>query len=157
MQDCHAITIPMEPSLVGLLSKKSKEEHSDMKDIPYKNAIGQLMYLSTKPIPDIATAVGLISRQVGCPQPHYWTAVKSLLRYLRGTANLVIAMTPPAKPIFYARSDADRAGENDRVSISDYLSRSGMFLLHGAARSRQLLHFHQPNVNITPYPQPPKP
>jgi hypothetical protein len=48
-------------------------------------AIGQLLYLTMKMHPDIAVAVGILSRKVASPTELHWAAVKRLLRYLKGT------------------------------------------------------------------------
>lgn len=107
MEDYHPVSTPMEPSLVSTLTKKFTEDSPEMAEIPYRNAIGQLLYLATKCRPDIAAAVGLLARQVSHPQPHHWTAVKRILKYLKGSSNLGLTMTPTGKPILYASSDAD--------------------------------------------------
>lgn len=129
MEDCHPVTTPMESSMVSTLTKKFKEDNLEMADIPYRKAIGQLLYLATNTRPDIAAAVGLLSRQVSHPQPHHWTAVKRVLRYLKGTTNLGLYMTPTGNPVLYASSDADWGSEADRISISGYLMTLGNVLI----------------------------
>ena len=50
--------------------------------------MGSLLYLATWTRPDIACAVGQLSRFMTSPGPAHWTAAKHVLRYLRGTAAL---------------------------------------------------------------------
>ena len=78
--------------------------------------------------PDIAFAVSNVGRFCSSPTKEHWTAVKSILRYLKGTSNYGLS---------YSRKDngtligADWAGDvNDRKSTSGYL-----FMVSGAAVS----------------------
>lgn len=82
MENSHAVSTPMQPSMIGTLSKNYKKEHPDIIDKPYRNAIDLLMYLAYKcptlvrqlhqpSRPDIASFAGLLSRQVSCSQPHH--------------------------------------------------------------------------------------
>ncbi|CAA0829662.1 cysteine-rich RLK (RECEPTOR-like protein kinase) 8 [Striga hermonthica] len=51
----------------------------------YATAIGSLMYAMVCTQPDIAHAVGVVSRFMSNPGVMHWEAVKWILRYLRGT------------------------------------------------------------------------
>ena len=55
--------------------------------IPYASAVGSLMYAMVYTRPDIANAVGVVSRYMANPGKEHWEAVKWLLRYLRGTSS----------------------------------------------------------------------
>ena len=54
----------------------------------YQAVVGSLLYLSTKTRPDIAYAVSCVARFCAKPTKEHWTAVKRILRYLKGTRNL---------------------------------------------------------------------
>ncbi|MCO5564617.1 hypothetical protein L7F22_018282 [Adiantum nelumboides] len=58
-----------------------------MAKIPYASACGSLMYAMVATRPDIAHAVGVVSRFMSNPGKKHWDAVKSILRYLSGTAD----------------------------------------------------------------------
>ncbi|SCZ95368.1 BZ3500_MvSof-1268-A1-R1_Chr11-2g03465 [Microbotryum saponariae] len=51
-------------------------------------AIGCLLYAATGTRPDISYAVGYLARFSASPTPEHWTAIKTVFRYLRGTARL---------------------------------------------------------------------
>ena len=53
----------------------------------YASAVGSLMYAMVCTRPNIAHAVGVVSRYMANPGKEHWEAVKSLLRYLRGTSS----------------------------------------------------------------------
>nr|GEX13440.1 retrovirus-related Pol polyprotein from transposon TNT 1-94 [Tanacetum cinerariifolium] len=59
-----------------------------MSKVPYANAVGSLMYLMVCTRPDIAYAVSVVSRYLANPGKNHWEAVKWILKYLRGTANM---------------------------------------------------------------------
>ncbi|GKF73688.1 hypothetical protein Tco_0220020, partial [Tanacetum coccineum] len=59
-----------------------------MSKVPYANAVGSLVYLMVCTRPDIAYAVSVVSRYLANPGKKHWEAVKWILKYLRGTANV---------------------------------------------------------------------
>nr|GEY29854.1 zinc finger, CCHC-type [Tanacetum cinerariifolium] len=59
-----------------------------MSKVPYANAVGSLMYLMVCTRPDIAYAVSIVSRYLVNSGKNHWEAVKWILKYLRGTANV---------------------------------------------------------------------
>lgn len=61
-----------------------KVEGSSIDQRMYQAAVGSLLYLSTKTRTDIAFAVGSVARFCAEPTMQHWTAVKRILRYLRG-------------------------------------------------------------------------
>ncbi|GJW87533.1 retrotransposon protein, putative, ty1-copia subclass [Tanacetum coccineum] len=59
-----------------------------MGKVSYENAIGRLIYLMVCTRPDIAYAVSVVSRYLANMGKNHWEAVKWILKYLRGTANV---------------------------------------------------------------------
>ncbi|GKV14795.1 hypothetical protein SLEP1_g25613 [Rubroshorea leprosula] len=107
------------------LSKQScpttKEEKEKMSLIPYSSAVSSLMYAMVCTRPDIAHAVGVVSRFLSDPGKIHWEAVKWIFRYLRGTTKLCLTFGQ-TEPILKGYTDADMAGDLDnRKSISGYL------------------------------------
>ena len=86
-----------------------------MKSIPYLAAVGALMYLATTTRPDISYAVGVLARFNANPGPTHWSAVKHVLRYLKGTADygLELGPDPSTSEAFITYSDADHGGDKD--------------------------------------------
>ena len=56
-----------------------------MEAIPYRSAIGSLMYLAVCTRPDIAAAISTLSRFNDNPGWAHWEGVQHVLRYLQGT------------------------------------------------------------------------
>jgi hypothetical protein len=61
------------------------EQIAHMRKIPYREAIGGLMYLAVATRPDISFAVSILSRFLDRPGILHWEAVKRIMRYLIGT------------------------------------------------------------------------
>lgn len=100
---------------------KTEKEKASMSFIPYSSAVGSLMYAMVCTRPDIAQAVGLVSRYLSNPGKAHWNAVKWIFRYLRGTSKLSLCYGGE-KLILEGYTDADMAGDLDnRKSTSGYL------------------------------------
>jgi hypothetical protein len=82
MQDCNEAKWPMDPKLQ--LTKDEKGREVDATE--YRKIIGCLRYLiHTRP--DLSFSVGVASRFMQTPKESHVSAVKQILRYLKGTTN----------------------------------------------------------------------
>lgn len=107
MSQCNPVSTPIEKGSTGLTS----EEERASERFPYREAVGALAYLMTGTRPDIAYAVGIVSRKLENPTKADWLQVKRIFRYLKGTTSLGIEYKPSltsSKVIGY--SDADHGG-----------------------------------------------
>ena len=128
MYDCKPVGTPVNPD-VRLVSGESSNDSCNQQ--LYQAVVGSLLYRSTKTRPDIAYAVSSVARFCACPTKEHWTAVKRILRYLKGTSNLGLLYRDNTPTEITGYSDADWAGDiGDRKSTSGYA-----FLLGGAAIS----------------------
>ncbi|KAM7513548.1 hypothetical protein LguiA_003131 [Lonicera macranthoides] len=85
MEGAKSMSTPMSSTL-----KLDKDESGKSVDIKkYRGMIGSLLYL-TASRPDLAHAVGMVSRYMSNPGKEHWNAVKWVLRYLQGTKSLGI-------------------------------------------------------------------
>ena len=105
------------------------EEKARMKNIPYREAIGALMYCAVATRPDISFAVALLSQFLENPGEVHWNGVKHVYRYLLGIKHLrlVFGETKNSIPGY---TDADGATQDHRHAISGYT-----FLIDGGAVS----------------------
>ena len=67
-------------------SPQTAAEKEQMTLIPYRSAIGSLMYLAVCTQPDIAAAVCSLSHFDANPGRAYWEGVQHVLRYVKGTS-----------------------------------------------------------------------
>ena len=80
--------------------------------------------------PDIAFAVGYVSRFMKDPREDHWAAVKQLLRYIKGTVDqgIVFHKTGRSRLQLTVFSDVDMAGD-----IDGWRSTSSMLIFLGSA------------------------
>ena len=88
----------------------------------YQSAVGSFLYRSCWTRPDIMFAVNNVARFCSKHIKQHWTAVKCIIRYLRGTQNYCLLYTRDGGNDIEVYSDANWAGDvNDRKSTSRYL------------------------------------
>jgi len=61
-----------------------------MSNVSYASVIGSLLCVMLYTRLDICFVVGLVRHYQINPRPGHWQAIKSIMDYLRGTANLVL-------------------------------------------------------------------
>ncbi|RVW23003.1 Retrovirus-related Pol polyprotein from transposon TNT 1-94 [Vitis vinifera] len=142
-------------------SPKTEEERDHMSKVPYASAIGSLMYAMVCTRPDIAHAVGVVSRFMSKPGKQHWESVKWILRYLKGsldtclcftggtaiswTSNLqkivtlstteakYVAATEAGKEMIWLHGFLDELGKKQEMSILHSDSQSAIFLAKNSA------------------------
>lgn len=142
MEKAKPVSTPlaMHFKLSSQLSPTTSEEGESMLYIPYASAVGSLMYAMVCTRPDIAHAVGLVSRFLSNPGKEHWNAVKWIMRYLRGTADMKLCFGSD-KPTLVGYSDSDMAGDIDsRKSTSGYLITFAGGLYHGSQGYKNVWH-----------------
>lgn len=89
MNECKPVSTPFDLSnkLSDKMKPRDSEESAEMDKIPYREAIGSLLYASQGTRPDITFIVNYLSRYMQNPGKEHWSAVKRLFRYLKGTAD----------------------------------------------------------------------
>lgn len=122
MTESKAVATPMG-SHFKLASVKYADERIDTEKIPYSSVVGSVMYAMVGTRPDVAYALGLVSRFMSKPGSVHWEALKWLLRYLRGSADLnLIYSKSDANLRVQGYTDSDFAGDLDRQrSTSGYV------------------------------------
>jgi len=119
MQDSKPASTPANPDM-KLVKKVEDSNRVDQRI--YQAAVGSLLYLSTKTRTDIAFAVRSVARFCAEPTLQHWTAVKRILRYLRGASEFCILYCRSDSTGCVGFSDADWGGSlDDRKSTSGYL------------------------------------
>lgn len=132
MQNCKPVKSPLEngQKISKELCPKEEEIQLAMKKIPYRQAIGSLLFLAMISRPDISFAVNLLSRYCENPGPSHWGAVKRLMRYIKGTCDYKLTYGTSNENL-KGFSDADWASDLDeRKSTTGYI-----FTIFGGAIS----------------------
>ncbi|XP_075096534.1 secreted RxLR effector protein 161-like [Nicotiana tabacum] len=101
---------------------KTLKETERMIRVPYRSAVGSLMYAMVCTRPDICQAVGLVSRYQTDTGLAHWQTVKRIMRYLKGTADYALCYQGGKDLRLVGYSDADHGGDLDeRKSTSGYV------------------------------------
>ncbi|KAG7568076.1 Reverse transcriptase RNA-dependent DNA polymerase [Arabidopsis thaliana x Arabidopsis arenosa] len=88
---------------------------------PYRALVGILLYL-TITRPDIAFAVGLVSRFMQAPRKPHLEAAKKILKYVKTTLDMGLVYKYNAKIFLHGFIDADFGGDlDDQKSTSGYV------------------------------------
>jgi hypothetical protein len=129
--DLKPVSTPMDPTLCYSKTQclETLEEKAQMKNIPYREAIGVLMYCAIATRPDISFAVALLSQFLENPGMIHWNGVKHVYQYLLGMRTLQLVYGHSEDSIL-GYTDADGATQEHRHAISSYA-----FLLDGGAVS----------------------
>jgi hypothetical protein len=115
MSDCKPVDTPLSPAVK---LRKGEGQPLDPQTSRYAEAVGSLMYLAVYTRPDLSHAVGVLARFMSAPTDVHWTAVKRVLRYLRGTLDVGIQYggrgeAPERQLVLRGYADADWAGNPD--------------------------------------------
>ncbi|MCO5592249.1 hypothetical protein L7F22_046247 [Adiantum nelumboides] len=106
MAEGNTLSTPMQPCLK--LSKdncfKFDAKKAKMAKVPYSLAVGSLMCAIIATRPDIAFAMGVVSKVMANPCRKHWDTMKHLLRYLKSTTS---------KCLCFKNSDAFIVGYTD--------------------------------------------
>ena len=110
LSEAKTVPTPADPS------SKLKKDDGASKDVDkneYQSMVGSLLYAAIATRPDIAQAVGVVSKFNSKPSQAHLTAVKRILRYLKGTTDLALKYQQSENCRLIGYSDADWAGDQD--------------------------------------------
>lgn len=114
LQEHRPVYIPLEPGnpLSWADSPTTEDERQEMKNIPYRELIGSLSYISQCTRPDVALTVSKLAQFSSNPGKRHWAEAKRTLRYLASTKkyHLHYSSNEPKVELW---SDADWAGDMD--------------------------------------------
>jgi histone deacetylase 1/2 len=134
MQICKTVDTPL--SISDKLSLTDGEKLSGDDSTRYRSIAGALQYI-TLTRPDIAFLVNKVCQFLHAPTTVHWTAVKRILRYLRGTISLGLRLSKSSSTVVSAFSDADWAGcPDDRRSTGGFSVYVGSNLVSWNARKQ---------------------
>lgn len=116
MSECKPAYTPIEVN-----AKFEKNPEDVNKNIPYREAVGCLIYLAHVTRPDITYAVNKLSQYCNSPGNQHWFGIKRIMRYLQGTRNLKLCYVKDDSKEIIGYCDADWASDPvDRRSCTGY-------------------------------------
>ncbi|THG94183.1 hypothetical protein EW026_g7235 [Hermanssonia centrifuga] len=136
--EIRTVTTPMHPN-VALPKEQcatSERQQEEMKNKPYREALGALMYASVGTRLDITYAVSTLAKFSQNPGPTHWTALKRVFAYLRDIVCLstteaeYIALTHAAKEAIWLHHLLDEVfPKRFKLPITVYSDNQGAIAL----------------------------
>ena len=124
LSECNPQSLPLSPAAV-LVEATEADAISNPR---YGQLVGSLLHLAVCTRPDIAHAVGVLSRYISAPAKSHWEAAKGVLRYIAGTSSCGITFGSSSTAMI-GHTDADYAGDRTtRRSTSGFV-----FTMYGGA------------------------
>lgn len=115
MDKCSPKSTPLPPALTLTTNDcpSTPGEVDEMKNTPYWEALGSLMWLQVTTQPDISYAVTLLSHFAHNPGKLHWIAAKHTLAYIKGTLNYGITYKVGGELVSTGYVNSDFAGCKD--------------------------------------------
>ena len=124
LQDCKPVKKPQDlgPKLTKSMCEGGCKHDEIMQDVPYRSAVGAVMYLMFGTRPDLAASVEVLGEFASGPCLTHWKALKRVLRCLQATPTLGNRFIGAGDGKLIGYSDADWAGDIEtRRSTSGYV------------------------------------
>lgn len=120
MCDAKIVSVPADPHTTLYPLDKNDEQSGS---VPYREAVGSLVFLATVTRPDIAFAVNAVSKFLNNHGPEHWRAVKRIFAYLKGTIDYGIEYrSGGSESELIGFSDSDYANDIEtRRSTTGYI------------------------------------
>lgn len=132
LQDARPVPTALNPGvrLGRHQCPTTPEERAEMANVPFREALGQLLWIANSYRADIQYAASLLSQFQSNPGHAHWEALKHVVRYLIGTRDRTLVLGGTDEPLC-GYSDASHGTESlDWYSMSGYT-----FTLFGGAIS----------------------
>jgi histone deacetylase 1/2 len=134
MDKSKSVDTPLSPS--EKLSLLDGDPLCEAEATKYRSVVGALQYL-TLTRPDIYFAVNKVCQFLHASTTVHWSAVKRILRYVRGTLSMGLKIRKSTSMMISAFSDADWAGcVDDRRSTGGFAVFLGSNLVSWMARKQ---------------------
>ncbi|UYV73869.1 hypothetical protein LAZ67_11001215 [Cordylochernes scorpioides] len=121
METCKEVPTPgsKEINLDNHIEDDNCDQHT------YQEALGMLRFLVVSTRPDIAYITSKLSQYSRQPKQMHWTAIKRVMRYLRGTIDLGVKFEKGKTGILKSYTDASWSTTHDGKSYGGYVLKLG--------------------------------
>lgn len=122
MNDCKPKATPSELKLIF------SDDREVVDETKYREMVGSLVYAMTCTRPDLGWIITKLSQYLSRPTAEHHTAVKHVLRYVKGTLNHELCFRKSDGNIgLIGFADADWGSSEDRKSITGYCFKMGNY------------------------------
>jgi hypothetical protein len=116
--------LPLGIELTKAQAPSTDAERHFMKDKPYREVLGSVMYTQIATRPDLSYAASTLSKFGSNPGKPHWLALMHILQYIKGSLDYKITYSGPGNTSLtpYGHVDADYGGDRDtRRSCSGHV------------------------------------
>ncbi|XP_019166966.1 PREDICTED: uncharacterized protein LOC109162737 [Ipomoea nil] len=143
MVDCKPLTTP-----AAVTKAVTPSDELFKNPTQYRRIVGALQYL-TITRSDLAYAVNRLCQFMHSPTVEHWALVKRVLRYIKGTLDYGLRLSPSSSTSIHAFSDSDWAGcPVDRKNTSGFAVYLGTNLISWSPRNNVTSLVPPPRQNI---------
>ena len=108
-----------------------------MDNVPYRAAVGSLMYLMAATRPNLAATVGCVSQYMQNLGRVHWEVVKRIMRYVKGTLSFGLRYKREEKIQLMGLIDSDWGGDLDtRRSTTGYVFKCASGAINWSSKKR---------------------
>ena len=119
------------PSTINQMSK--------MKEVPYSEALGLVLWPTVISCPDTAYAVGILLQFMQNPGPAHWEGIKRVINYLGHTKDLWLTFGRKKQEMFEGYCDADWASQLHQHLILEYSFHYGLGLISWSSKKQGII------------------
>ena len=119
MSDMHPVSTPLHKMI---MLNSSLDLMGPTTEVPYAKAISSLMYVALSTQPNLAFAIQHLSQFIMSYGVEHWTAIKNVLRYLKGSCDSRITFTWDVGLNLEIFVDSNYANRMDALSMNGYVA-----------------------------------
>jgi Reverse transcriptase (RNA-dependent DNA polymerase)/Pol polyprotein, beta-barrel domain len=138
----HPVYTPLDShvTLSQDMCPQTVKEKEKTKGVPYRTAIGSVMYAALCTRPDVAFAVSHLSQFNANPGQAHWTQAQQVIKYLYTTRHTSLVLGGKNKICLSGWVDCDwGSNRNDRRSASSYLFTLGGGVISWSSKKQKTL------------------
>jgi hypothetical protein len=140
MTECKPVSNPGDKSVSLNRDQcpKTDEEQRAMKNVPYRELIGSLLFATTTLFPEINCAVSMLSEFLNNPGKIHWREAKRVLQYLKSVKKRCLIFRPSKHFKLHGYVDSDWGSNLDnRRSRSGYVFKLGRCIISWSSTLQQ--------------------
>jgi len=142
MAEAKSRSTPLPPGITLSIkdSLETQDEADEIKGVPYRKALGSLMWLQVATCPDLSYTVNLLSHFAHNPGQAHWNALKHALSYMKETLDYSITYFHNSSLHPFGYIDSDYAGDVDeRKSMEGHMFFVGGRLVSWASKHQETI------------------
>ena len=141
LTNAKRVTMPMDQNAQFSIQQcpSSLNQMACMKEIPYAEAIGSILWPTVVSRLDTTFAVGVLSQFIQNPGPVHWVTVKRVISYLGSTKDLWLTFGGTECMHLEGYSDADWASQPHQHLISGFLFHYGMGAVSWSSKKQSII------------------